>query len=81
MIDVDEDRLTQKRRANRDRRARSCAELKGRLGNPQMREARGNEERPLVELEDAIIQALKRDIADCDARDARLHDALLRAQS
>jgi hypothetical protein len=36
---------------------------------------------PTVDFTDAKIQELRRDIADCDFRDAQLHDALLRAQS
>jgi hypothetical protein len=81
MIDVDEDRLTQERRANRDRRAKLCAELKNLLGNPRIREARDNGGGPMADVTDAKIEQLKRNIADCDAREAQLHDALLRAQS
>jgi hypothetical protein len=81
MIDVDDDRLAQERRANRDRRAKLCAELKSRLGNPRIRDARDNGGGPMADVTDAKTEQLKRDIADCDARDAQLHAALLHAQS
>ena len=81
MIDVDEDRLAQARRDNRARRARLCAELKSRLGNPQEGETRESGGGPSVDFTEGKTRQLQRDIADCDDCDAQLHDALLRAQS
>jgi hypothetical protein len=73
VIDIDEDQLAQERRANRDRRDGLCAELKRRVSEQKAGAA--------ADLADAAIDRLTRDIAECEARDARLHDLLLRAQN
>jgi hypothetical protein len=73
VIDIDEDQLALERRANRDRRDGLCAELKRRMGELQSGAA--------ADLADAAIDRLTRDIAECESRDARLHDLLLRAQN
>ncbi len=73
MIDIDEDQLAQERRANRDRRDGLCAELKRRMGELK--------EGAAADFAAAAIDRLTRDIAECEARDARLHDLLLRAQN
>ncbi len=73
MIDIDEDQLARERRANRDRRDGLCAELKRRRSELKTGAA--------ADLTDAAIDRLTRDIAECEARDARLHDLLLRAQN
>lgn len=73
MIDIDEEQLALERRANRDRRDGLCAELKRRMGDLKTGAP--------ADLADAAIDRLTRDIAECEARDARLHDLLLSAQN
>ena len=66
-------KLALERRANRDRRDGLCAELKRRMAELKPGEA--------ADVTDAAIDRLTRDIAECEARDAQLHDLLLSAQN
>ena len=73
MIEIDEEQLALERRANRDRRDGLCAELKRRMAELKSGGA--------ADATDAAIDRLTRDIAECEARDAQLHDVLLSAQN
>jgi len=73
VIEIDEEKLALERRANRDRRDGLCAELKRRMAELKSRGA--------ADATDAAIERLTRDIAECEARDAQLHDVLLSAQN